>query len=233
VLRLGHANAAAANLALWQGQYAAACAYAETAIALCTGQPRLRAQQHGHDPQVAGLAYASWAYQAQGHTAAAYAASDAAITLARSLEHPDSLCFALVHAATVHRFEQDVPAVATLAQEILAVAAQYQLALWQVAGTMLLGWSQAHAGQREGLALLEYSAAAVGSVMPGIQVAFLHPLAEACGFLHAYPAQLKHIEQALAAADRLDEHLHRERLLAMRASCLQQLQSVATGEVRK
>ncbi len=233
VLRLGHANAAAANLALWQGQYAAACTYAETAIALCTGQPRPRAQQHGHDPQVAGLAYASWAYQAQGNTGAAYAASDAAITLARSLEHPDSLCFALVHAATVHRFEHDVPAVATLAQEILALAAQYQLALWQVAGTMLLGWSQAHAGQREGLALLEYSAAAVGSVMPGIQVAFLHPLAEACGFLRDYPAQLKHIEQALAAADRLDEHLHRERLHAMRASCLQQLQSAATCEVQK
>lgn len=222
-LRCGHGHAAAANLALWQGRFEEALAHAQTAVQLCRALPRQHAHQHGHDPQVAGLAYAAWAQLALGQPAAALAACSAAITLARTLAHPDSLCFALVHAATVYRLLGDAATVATLAEEILALAGQYQLALWQVAGTMLRGWCLAYAGQREGLALLEYAAAAVRSVMPGILVAFLHPLAEALGFLHDYAAQLAQIDTALASAEQLDDQLHRASLLQLRAACLAQL----------
>ncbi|MFC0166912.1 AAA family ATPase [Pseudoduganella danionis] len=224
VLRRGHAHAAAANQALWQGRYDAALDHAQAATQLCAGQPRQHGhgQQRGHDPQVAGLAYAAWAHQALGQHTAALATAAAAVTLARQLEHPDSLCFALVHAATVHRLQQDGAQVAALAEEILAIAGQYQLALWQVAGTMLRGWSLARAGQPEGIALLEYAAGAVRSVMPGILVAFLHPLAEAHGYLQDYASQRAQIDAALASADQLDEHLHRASLLQLRAVCLAQ-----------
>ncbi|WP_374360672.1 BTAD domain-containing putative transcriptional regulator [Pseudoduganella danionis] len=222
VLRRGHAHAAAANQALWQGRYDAALDHAQAATQLCAGQPRQHGHQRGHDPQVAGLAYAAWAHQALGQHAAALATGAAAVTLARQLEHPDSLCFALVHLATVHRLQHDGVQVAALAEEILAIASQYQLALWQVAGTMLRGWSLARAGQPEGIALLEYAAGAVRSVMPGILVAFLHPLAEAHGYLQDYTSQLAQIDAALASADQLDEHLHRASLLELRAACLAQ-----------
>lgn len=223
-LRCGHGHAAAANLALWQGRFEEALAHAQTAVQLCRAQPRQHTHQHGHDPQVAGLAYAAWAQLALGQPAAALQACSEAITLARTLAHPDSLCFALVHAATVYRLLGDAATVATLAGEILALAGQYQLALWQVAGTMLRGWCLASAGQREGLALLESAAAAVRSVMPGILVAFLHPLAEALGFLHDYAAQLEQIDAALASAEQLDDQLHRASLLQLRAVCLAQLE---------
>lgn len=222
-LRRGHAHAAAANLALWQGRFEAALEHAQSAVQLCSGQPRPRDHQHGHDPQVAGLAYAAWAHLALGHETAAREDCAAAIALARALAHPDSLCFALVHAATVHRLRHDAATVATLADEILALAGQYQLALWQVAGTMLRGWCLAYAGQREGLALLEFAADAVRSVMPGILVAFLHPLAEALGLLHDYPAQLAQLDAALASAEQLDDQLHRASLLQLRATCLTNL----------
>ncbi|MYN43960.1 AAA family ATPase [Pseudoduganella sp. FT93W] len=234
VLRRGHAHAAAANQALWQGRYGAALDHAQAATQLCAGQPRQHGHgqghehQRGHDPQVAGLAYAAWAHQALGQHTAALATAAAAVTLARQLEHPDSLCFALVHAATVHRLQQDGAQVAVLAEEILAIAGQYQLALWQVAGTMLRGWSLARAGQPEGIALLEYAAGAVRSVMPGILVAFLHPLAEAHGYLQDYASQLAQIDAALASADQLDEHLHRASLLQLRAACLAQAGMSAT-----
>lgn len=231
LLRRGHAHAAAANLALWQGQFGAALEHAQSAIGLCGGQPRPHGHQHGHDPQVAGLAYAAWAHQALGQNAAALEAAAAAAALARQLDHPDSLCFALVHAATVHRMRHDSAQVATLADEILAVAGQYQLALWQVAGTMLRGWCLAYAGQREGLALLEYAAAAVRSVMPGILAAFLHPLAEALGFLHDYPAQLAQLDAALASAEQLDDQLHRASLLQLRAACLASLDAASPASV--
>ncbi|MYM38734.1 BTAD domain-containing putative transcriptional regulator [Duganella qianjiadongensis] len=225
--RRGHAHAAAANLALWRGRFEAALEHARSAVQLCSGQPRPRDHQHGHDPQVAGLAYAAWAHLALGQHAAALEDCSAAIALARTLDHPDSLCFALVHAATVYRLRHDAATVATLADEILALAGQYQLALWQVAGTMLRGWCLAYAGQREGLALLEFAADAVRSVMPGILVAFLHPLAEALGFLHDYPAQLAQLDAALASAEQLDDQLHRASLLQLRAACLASLEHQA------
>ncbi|WP_348694642.1 AAA family ATPase [Duganella fentianensis] len=230
-LRSGHAHAAAANLALWQGRFEEALAHAQTAVQLCRALPRQHAHQHGHDPQVAGLAYAAWAQLALGQPSTALQACSEAITLARTLAHPDSLGFALVHAATVYRLLGDAATVATLAEEILALAGQYQLALWQVAGTMLRGWCLAYGGQREGLVLLESAADAVRSVMPGILVAFLHPLAEALGFLHDYAAQLEQIDAALASAEQLDDQLHRASLLQLRANCLAQLHTPTAAPI--
>lgn len=222
-LYLGHAHAAAANLALWQARHAEAYQHAQAAMRACRGQPRQRDRYDGHDPEVAAMAYASWSCQLQGKLNEAFALADGAIALARQLQHPDSLCFALVHAATVRRWQYERAAVIALARETLELAERHSLALWQVAGTMLMGWSQAHAGDRSGLAMLAFAAEAVCAVMPGIQVAFLHPLAEACGFLGDDEAQLRQVEQALATADRLDEHLHRADLHRLRGESLLRL----------
>jgi tetratricopeptide (TPR) repeat protein len=219
-----YATSAAANIALWQGRLEDACRYAEAAVAGHVEPQRGDRRLDGHDPRVAGYAYTSWARFAQGRVRDATEASARSVALARTLDHPDSLCFALVHAATLRRFMRDAAAAMELAQEAMALASRYDLPLWQGAGALVTGWALAYNGDANSLEILSASVGGVRRVMPGILVAFLHPLAEVYGFLGDTEAQLRTVDEALAAAARLDEHFHLPDLLRLRGEGLARLE---------
>ena len=219
---LAHAYASAANVALWQGRIHEACRHGEAAIEAAQatfGEHPIDA----HDPEVAGWSYLSWAYCVQGRSEEALDAANRAVTLARSLGHPDSLCFALIHAATTQRMLRDATAVTALASEALSLATRHRLLLWQGAGAMLLGWVQTLSGNKEGIAALIASATAARSIMPGTIVAFLHPLAEAYGFIGDPVAQLATVEEALEAAIRVGDYFHRADLYRLKSKSLLRL----------
>lgn len=219
---LAYAHSANANVSLWRGEIGSACRYAEIVIASSPKTKRLD-RLGGHDPRVSSLGHLSWARFYQGQHRKALAASRRSIEVAQQLSDPDSTCFALVYAGELRRFMHDAPGTIRYAQEALALANQYQLALWQGGSAMQLGWARAFAGDAAGIEQITASAAAMTEVMPGVLVSFLHALAEAHGFLEQREAQLDAVEKALRAAASTDEHFHKAELYRIKGESLARL----------
>jgi DNA-binding SARP family transcriptional activator/predicted negative regulator of RcsB-dependent stress response len=217
------AHAAGANVALWQGELETACTEATAAQRAVRAPARLEERLDGHDPVVTSYGYLAWARFAQGRVREALIASEEGVARARSIEHPDSLGFALIHAAIVRRLMRDIPACAALAQEANALAERYNLPLWRGAAATMLGWARVATGDRGGIEWLQASAAAARQVMPGVLNGFLHPLAEALGMADDPEGQLQVTEEGLAAAARLSEHFHLPELHRLRGEALWRL----------
>lgn len=219
------AYSASANIALWRGHLEPACRYAEAAVAqwrtFHSAQPG--ESMDGHDPRVASLAHLSWARFAQGREEEALEVSQRALELAKTLNDPDSLGFALFFAATLHRFIYDAASTEHYALEASELAERYRMPLWRGTSELLLGWAQAFAGDASGVDRAAAAVAELRTIMPGVVVAFLHALAEAHGFLERNDAQLRVVEEALCIAEQVDEHFHRADLYRLRGECLQRL----------
>jgi hypothetical protein len=108
---LGHQMVAGSEH--WQGKFASSLAHCERAIELYDP-----AQRHGHvrvvgtDQGVAALSFSAWNLWQLGQPDAALARAREAATLARQLDHPFSLAFALFYEAVVHSLRRDVAAIA-------------------------------------------------------------------------------------------------------------------------
>ncbi|MGB6102641.1 MAG: AAA family ATPase [Pusillimonas sp.] len=217
---LVQAYSAAANIALWRNQIDTACRYALAA----TAQPdtALDSTLEGLDPRVTSLAHLSWAYWRQGRNSEAHAVSRRSIALARKLDNPDTLCFALGFAAILQRFLGNVESAADYARQVENIATIYQLALWRGIAEMVLAWVQAVQGELQGLIRLRACVRNIKHVMPGVAVLFLHAQAEACGFLGRYDEQLDAIDEGLRAARAVSEGFFRTQLQELRSACLRQ-----------
>lgn len=215
---LSYAHSANANIALWRGEFERACYSAETALASPINP--LHPPLDGYDPHVSSLAHLSWARSRQGRIQEAREASERSIALAQTLEHADSLCFALIHAALLHSFLHDKSLAVDHAEQALIIADRYRLALWQSASRMVLGWAQAIDGDARGIERIQASAARAQDVMPSVMGAFLYALAEAYGFLDESSAQLKTIDVALETTAKVGDQLHQADLYRLRGEAL-------------
>jgi hypothetical protein len=130
------------------------------------------------------------------------------------------MCFALTHLAVVQRVRGKPALVARAAKDIAALATHHGLPLWQAVAAMLGGWAQVMAGQAEGMALLQGSAAAVRQAMPSALGAFLHPLAEAQLHVADWPGVLQTTDEAVSMALRVGDGFHLPDLYRLRAQAL-------------
>lgn len=219
-VQLTYAHAAWANDAVWQGQWDRAEHHVQQTLRYAQGRPHAEFTLGGHDPRVAALGYRAWLRLLQGQPLAAVQAGGRACALARGLNHPESLCFALAHLAAVQRLLGRPAPVARLAREIAALSGRHRLPLWNAVAAMHAGWSQVMSGQAEGLALLQGSAAAVRQAMPSALGAFLHPLAEAQLHLSDWPGVLHTTEEVLAMCQRVGDGFHLPDLYRLRAQAL-------------
>ncbi len=103
----------------------------------------------GQDPGVGALSYLSFVLWHQGYPDQAVAAKNAALDLARELNHPYSLGFAASFAAMLlHRMRQ-VAECEKQAAMALELGEQGPFPLWQAMGGMAHGWAIAHQGRTE------------------------------------------------------------------------------------
>ena len=110
---------------------------------------------YSFDPQVVCLGYLSWTLFALGYPAQASRASRQSIAAARQPLHPMTLAFALGRSAAVLHLSRDWQALETTATELLALAAEKALRVYQGVGRFYLGWAQVRSGRHDdGLALL-------------------------------------------------------------------------------
>src|SRR6185295_16121258 len=97
---------------------------------------------YGQDPGVSCLGYLAVVLWHLGLADEAVATSERAIALARDLDHPFSLAFALDMAAAVRQFRREPAETAALADAAVALATDRGFPLWATYGTVLRGWAR-------------------------------------------------------------------------------------------
>lgn len=216
---LMQAHSAAVNICVWRNQLKEACRHAQAAVAQpATATARITLE--GLDPRVTTLGHLSWTYWRLNKTTDALMSSRQSVELARSLDNPDTLCFALGFAATLHRFLGNAEISANLARQVRQTAERYELVLWRGIADLLLGWKQAYDGNEKGLIILKACVQGVRQTMPGVSVMFIHTQAEAYGFLGRHNEQLRVIDEGLQAAKQVGEGFFRSLLEQLRVECL-------------
>jgi DNA-binding SARP family transcriptional activator/class 3 adenylate cyclase len=120
------------------------------------------------------------------------------LSLARQVNHPHSLGYALCVAAIVNCWMKQQETTGLLAQEAIGLSQKHGFPLWLGFGSVFYGWALAMQGQAEGVVKAQQCLAAVDTIMSGVTILFLAPLCEA----------LVHQRQFDKALDKLDEALH-------------------------
>jgi predicted ATPase len=133
----------------WLGEFEAAREHLEQAVALYDpAAHRAHAFIYGQDPGVSALIYLSFSLWFLGYPDEAMARSQESIRLARELEHPFSLAWALGCGAFVRHLRRDVTETLELADATIQVSTEYGHPFWLAAGTMMRGWAQTQQGER-------------------------------------------------------------------------------------
>jgi DNA-binding SARP family transcriptional activator/predicted ATPase len=114
-------------------------------------------QQHGslaftfgQDPGVSALAWAAWTLWFLGYPDQALERSQEALALARELDHPFTLGFALnIAGSFFHQLRREGQMAKERNEAMMQLSTEEGFPLFQVLGTTFQGWTQAMAGQVE------------------------------------------------------------------------------------
>ena len=145
-----------------------------------------------------------------------------ALELARQLQHPTTLAWALSDVALLHQLRQDVEAARDVAGEGLAVAAEHDVASPQLICRFAWGWAVARTGRHsEGLAALTESRAlleASGTEFGGPH--YLGMIAELCGGPERVEIGLEAVSSGLARTAETGERYYEAELHRLRGELL-------------
>ena len=131
-----------------------------------------------------------------------------ALELAQQQSSPLVVPHALFFAASLHHYLQDVPVVHALADQLIAVATQWQLAYWLSWGTLLQGWALSQQGQPEAAinALRRCSTRLNADRPTAFHLAWYTLQAETYGYLDRIVDGLHTVEEGLTMAHQSGEH---------------------------
>ena len=166
------------------GGFAHARTHLEQGMALSDSRlHRSYALLYGQDPGVICLSTLARALWALGYPDQALQKSQEALTLARQLEHPFSLAFALYFGAVVAQYRREWREVQRLAEALMALSAEQGFTQRLAQGRIMLGWTLVERGQvAEGIAQMGQSVAAYGATGADLgRSSYLALLAEAYG----------------------------------------------------
>jgi class 3 adenylate cyclase/DNA-binding winged helix-turn-helix (wHTH) protein/predicted ATPase len=149
---------------------------------------------------VSCLTFAALVLWHLGYPAQALARSGEALTLARELAHPFSLCYGLMFTAVLHHVRREAGVVQERAEALIAHASDQGFAQWRAQGTMLCGWARATQGRvTEGFEQLQQGLEAyrrTGAVL-GLPY-YLTCLAEVYGHMGREDKGVAMLDEALA-----------------------------------
>jgi len=135
------------NTLFWLGRFEEALDWQRQCIALAGTVPLDDRLRYSVDDSAAtARAVHGWTLWFLGDEAAACAASDEALAVARKGGRAHGLCFALIFAACMHWCRGDAEQVGILTREALALAKRHQFPLWEGVAGLLLLWAQARSG---------------------------------------------------------------------------------------
>jgi predicted ATPase/class 3 adenylate cyclase len=122
----------------------------EEAIAhLDTEQYRSSRFRLGNFPGVSSLITSALLLWSRGCPERALDRANKAVALAKKVNHPYSLAYALFHMGFLHYWMREIELSLSFVQEMLDVARQYDLQIWHAVGICLQGAGIAHLGKTE------------------------------------------------------------------------------------
>lgn len=172
----------------------------------------------GHDTAICARSFSARVLAITGRIDAAASLVDETVALARGMDHPFTLAFALVHAASVHETLNAPASARTHAKEGRQVAAEHAFGLMLAWATCLLGWSMVELNEpKEGLALLTEGAAAARATGSEIfQPQMLGLLARGQTATGLLSEARQTLEEALAIGAQTGERFYAAELLRLR-----------------
>jgi predicted ATPase len=191
------------------GEFVPAREHWEQGVALYDPQQHrsLAVLYGGADPGVyclSGVALALWNL---GYPAQALQRSQEALSLAQELSHPHSLAFALSLAARVHQLCREEQAAQELAEAVITLSTEQELAFWLAWGTTVRGGALVEQRQgEEGIAQIHQGLVAYRNTgAEGWRTYFLALLAEVYGKVGQPEDGLVVVAEALAIVDNSGE----------------------------
>lgn len=138
------------RLLVFQGEFALARQHLASGMDLYDARrSRSHILLYGDDAGVGGLSYLAIAQWFLGDVDQALASMQAALALARELEHPFSLAYALIAAAWFYQYRREARAVQSHAEEAIALSRAQGILMREAQGTIMRGWSLTAQGQQE------------------------------------------------------------------------------------
>ena len=221
ILQLQSAHHAMGNSSLMTGNPGAAREHLEESIALYRASHHVAlVRRYGENVCVSSHSLLSFVLWLGGFPKQAGAASERAVALARQVEHPNRLGYALCAAAILNRWQGRIETTAGIAQEAMALGGNHGLPFWLGMGAASDGWAQAMQGQAAGVAQIRQCLAGVNSVMSGAIILFLAPLCEALVHLGRWQEALEEIDKALAIVSGNHDRFFESEFHRMRGLCL-------------
>jgi predicted ATPase len=102
-----------------------------------------------HDCKVVSECFAARALWALGNPEGALERMQGALAFAKELSHPASRVFAAHFASQLYQLRGEAVPAREQAREVLKLADEYGLDLWQAAGNIDMGWAEAELGNRQ------------------------------------------------------------------------------------
>jgi class 3 adenylate cyclase/predicted ATPase len=224
----------------YRAEFEEALYHAEQGLALHDpAEERALALRLQFSSTVALLAFGGSSLWMLGYPDRAWAMSQRSLDLARRLAHPPSLGFALSFATWFHAFRQEAALTLKTAEEALSLATEQRFALWQPIALFFRGWAICRLGDsaaglpqmRDGYA--GYRATGTELIQPHM----LALLAEMLAANSATDEALQWLEDAIAQAERREEHHYEPELWRLKgviyAALAEQSESLAQTEKRR
>ncbi len=208
---------------LFQGHFSPALQHFEQAIGLYNPSAHASfAYALGFDRGVAAHSYAALCHSYLGRPDQALALSEAAVALAKRVEHPVTLANALFQAGVIHYQHGELDRMGERIGELLALAEQLGFPFWLGAGRIFRGVARVESGEGEaGIAEMQQALVELAGIGSGIGApAILFVLAEALRKVGRHDEALGALGLGVAQAEAQGQHYVDADLHRLRADIL-------------
>ena len=200
----------------YRGQFEAARSHYEKALAGYDDRERTKfwTTYTGHDAGVTHRCYLALTLWHLGYPDQAFKVDREARDLARTINHPFSLCHAIDFSAFLYQYCRLEAETRAAADEELAIGNEQRFALWQALGTLHTGAAQLLKDQPdEALPILLKGLSAFRDTGARLRVpCYLAILADACTKAQRFEDAHKALDEALSIVEQNDERFHEAEL---------------------
>ena len=218
------AHRSIASSAFLQGDFETCRTHTQAGIGIYDPQQHgSLAMRIGQDPGVAHGVYLAWALWMLGYPDQSLARVIGAVELAKRLNHPMTLAYALCFAALIRNHRGDYAGAHAFSESALDITVPNKFALWTAWSKMQCGWAKAGMkNYQQGISLMKEGLEEWKNT--GARVGFtFFPVTLAEMYMHTkqYPEAALLLEEAAAMVGKNDEHFYEPELLRLKGEfCL-------------
>ena len=221
ILQLQQAHYAMGNSQLWTGHPDQGRYHLEASIALY--QPShhpMMATQFGENVYASSNSLLVLVLWIQGYPDQAIKVSKHTVDLARQLNHPFNLGYALAITAMLNRWIKRLEIAEQFAGECVSVSDEFGFPFWLGMAATTAGWTLSMRGNTEGIAQIRQCLDAVNAVMSGTKLLFFVPLCDALVHLELFDDALVALNETLNITNEKNDRFFESEFHRLKGECL-------------